>query len=226
MGYLNLSTVQCIKKISRALHTKACKKVLLKYIPCPWHKLNTSISDQYVCPSSTPSCSSRYAQSMSTSYKQEWVSLLVIKMLFLLKINLQEWSKRSLGNVQLNIPTLYHVKCMETQGEFTCGLTLHGDPPGHQVWSRDHGGEHWIDDKAVHKKEKVCYRRHRKLTQFGILILEISTWFLVNLSTQIILESWWELRHWLPMGNFSLAVEEVYIEQYLPKHAWSDYSFS
>lgn len=26
--------------------------------------------------------------------------------------------------------------------------------------------------------------------------------------------------------NFRLAVEEVYVEHYLPKYAWSDYSFS
>lgn len=41
------------------------------------------------------------------------------------------------------------------EGEFVCELTSHGDPPGHQVWSKDLGGEHWIGDKAVHNKRQT-----------------------------------------------------------------------
>ena len=40
------------------------------------------------------------------------------------------------------------------EGELVCRLTLHEDPPGHQVWSTDHGDEHWIDDKAGQKQKK------------------------------------------------------------------------
>lgn len=55
------------------------------HVPCRLRKLNTLISDQYACPSSTLSCSSVYARSKSTSYKWAWVSLLVMKIIFLLK---------------------------------------------------------------------------------------------------------------------------------------------
>ena len=48
------------------VQNKPCKKI---HVPCPWRKLNTSIFDQYVCLSSALSCSSMYAQNMSTSYR-------------------------------------------------------------------------------------------------------------------------------------------------------------